>query len=91
MHDESALIHCEELCGARRSLRAAVVTETWPPEVNGVALTIARFVEGLHRRGHDIQLVRPRQDGSDRAAADAGYQEVLTRGMSSPRYPSPAG
>jgi len=32
-----------------RSLRLAVVTETWPPEVNGVALTIARVVEGCAR------------------------------------------
>ncbi len=53
-----------------------------------MALTIARFVEGLRQRGHDIQLVRPRQDGADRAAVAAGYQEVLTRGMSIPRYPS---
>jgi len=88
MIDETAVIEYEELRGARRSIRAAVVTETWPPEVNGVALTIARFVEGLRQRGHDIQLVRPRQDGADRATAAAGYQEVLTRGMSIPRYPS---
>ena len=59
-------IQVEQIAGARRSLRIAVVTETYPPEVNGVSLTIARFVEGLRRRGHDIQLVRPRQDGADR-------------------------
>ena len=88
MRDETATIEFEELRGARRSIRAAVVTETWPPEINGVSLTIARFVEGLRQRGHDIQLVRPRQDGADRAAIAAGYQEVLTRGMSIPRYPS---
>ncbi len=82
------MIEYEELHGERRSIRVAVVTETWPPEVNGVALTIARFVEGLRQRGHDIQLVRPRQDPADRAAMAAGYQEVLTRGMSIPRYPS---
>lgn len=94
MRDESAVIEYEELHGARRSIRAAVVTETWPPEVNGVALTIARFVEGLRHRGHDIQLVRPRQERDERAGTDgasravAGFQEVLTRGMSIPRYPS---
>lgn len=88
MDDDAIAIQFEELPGARRSMRIAVITETWPPEVNGVALTIARFVEGLRRRGHDIQLVRPRQDGADRAADATGYQEVLTRGMSIPRYPS---
>ena len=88
MLGEPAAIEYEEFHGARRSMRVAEVTETYPPEVNGVALTIARFVEGLRRRGHDIQLVRPRQDRADRAGAGGGYHEVLTRGMSIPRYPS---
>jgi glycosyltransferase involved in cell wall biosynthesis len=73
----------EELLAARRSLRVAVVTETWPPEVNGVARTAARFIEALRNRGHDIQLVRPRQGSDDRA----GAEEVLMRGMTIPRYP----
>jgi hypothetical protein len=68
----------EELLAARRSLRIAVVTETWPPEVNGVAKTAARFVEALRGRGHDIQLVRPRQGANDRASdesADARHDD----------------
>ena len=32
---------------ARRFLRIAVVTETWPPEVNGVAVTLAKLVHHL--------------------------------------------
>ena len=59
MHADTIVF--EELTGVRRSLRIAVVTETYPPEVNGVATTAARFVEGLRARGHQIQLVRPRQ------------------------------
>ena len=51
----------ERFPASRRPLRVAVVTETWPPEVNGVAMSIARVVAGLQRRDHDIQLVRPRQ------------------------------
>jgi glycosyltransferase involved in cell wall biosynthesis len=73
----------DELQSGRRSLRLAVVTETYPPEINGVSMTIARFVEGLRTRGHDVQLVRPRQDRSD-ASADA---DVLMRGLPIPRYP----
>jgi glycosyltransferase involved in cell wall biosynthesis len=88
MEQDAALIQYEELRSVRRALRVAVVTETYPPEINGVALTIACFAEGLRERGHEIQLVRPRQDAADRAGAAAGYQEVLTRGMSIPRYPS---
>jgi glycosyltransferase involved in cell wall biosynthesis len=76
----------EQFPRARRSLRIAVVTETYAPEVNGVALSAERFVEGLRRREHEIQLVRPRQhqDGSDRAG---GMQDVLTHGVPIPNYP----
>jgi len=41
--------------------RIAVVTETFPPEVNGVAMSIGRICEGLRRRGVPLQIVRPRQ------------------------------
>lgn len=80
-------IEVEQLVGARRSLRVAVVTETYPPEVNGVSLTIARFVEGLRARDHQIQLVRPRQARGEQAGSGDGFQEVLTRGVAIPRYP----
>jgi glycosyltransferase involved in cell wall biosynthesis len=73
---------------ARRSLRVAFVTETYPPEVNGVAMTIARVVEGLHRRNHDVQLIRPRQDHRDAAERGVRFHELLTRGLPIPSYPS---
>jgi len=84
---EALPIEVEQLSGARRALRVAVVTETYPPEVNGVALTAARFVEGLRKRDHQIQLIRPRQERAERAGGDAGLHEVLTRGVAIPRYP----
>lgn len=37
----------QELPASLSSLRVAVVTETYPPEVNGVAMTLARIVDGL--------------------------------------------
>ncbi|MBE0587286.1 MAG: glycosyltransferase, partial [Hydrogenophaga sp.] len=77
----------QEFPAARPSLRLAVVTETWPPEVNGVALTLARLVQGLCERNHQVQLVRPRQTRADQGAHDAGFEEVLMRGMPIPRYP----
>jgi len=68
-------------------LRIAMVTETYPPEVNGVARTVREMVEGLRLRGHSIQLVRPRQNGADRAFLDGNLEEVLGRGIAIPRYP----
>lgn len=77
---------------AQRSLRIAFVTETYPPEVNGVALTMARVVEGLHRRNHDVQLIRPRQGletvGRETAGHSLRFHEVLMRGLPIPRYPN---
>ncbi len=73
---------------AWRSMRIACVTETYPPEVNGVSLTVARMVEGLHRRNHDVQLVRPRQAAETDAGSAQRFQEVLLKGLPIPRYPS---
>src|ERR687891_958544 len=67
-------------------MRVAMVTETYPPEVNGVARTIGLMAEGLERRGHSIQLVRPRQNGHDFPANTPGFQTVLRPGIPIPRY-----
>jgi glycosyltransferase involved in cell wall biosynthesis len=42
-------------------VHVAYVTETWPPEVNGVALTAQRTVDWLRARDHRVTLIRPRQ------------------------------
>ncbi len=82
-----------------RRWRIAVVTETWPPEVNGVAMTIERAVRGIAERGHAVQLVRPRQLADDATAAVSGrdrmpphagtraIEHLLRPGMAIPRYP----
>lgn len=71
---------------AQPSLRIAVVTETYPPDINGVAHTISKIVEGLRARGHSLMLVRPkhRLDGSP--LTENGFQEVLMRGAPIPMY-----
>lgn len=69
-----------------RSLHVALVTETYPPEVNGVALTLANLVGGLRSHGHCVQLVRPRQGESDVPARAPGFSEFLVRGWPIPGY-----
>ena len=83
-----AEIICQQLPAARGSLRIAVVTETYPPEINGVAMTISRMVDGLQQRQHQIQLIRPRQSRHDSAASEPQFEEVLQYGISIPRYDS---
>ena len=68
-------------------LRIAVVTETWPPEVNGVALTLSRLIQELSQRQHTIQLIRPRQDRHETESHREGWSELLIKGMPIPRYP----
>lgn len=86
-HVDSALL-VENYPAQRPSLRLAIVTETFPPEINGVALTLARLVKGLQARGHDVQLVRPRQrQDADALQPAQAMEEVLTRGLPIPKYP----
>ena len=68
------------------SLRIAVVTETFPPEVNGVAMTLGRIVEGLVRRGHTVQLIRPRQAREVSRPMLNGLEEILSPGLPVPTY-----
>jgi glycosyltransferase involved in cell wall biosynthesis len=62
----------------------SVVSETYPPEINGVSLTLANLVKGLRVRGHSVSVVRPRQKGfdADRARRDA----TLVLGVPLPGY-----
>jgi glycosyltransferase involved in cell wall biosynthesis len=83
---DSAQILLQQLPTTLRSLRVAIVTETYPPEVNGVAMTIGRIVAGLQRRQHQVQLVRPRQGRADSPASRPNFEEVLKAGVPIPRY-----
>ncbi|HEX6707284.1 MAG TPA: glycosyltransferase family 1 protein [Albitalea sp.] len=65
-------------------MRIAYVTETYPPEINGVSLTVERAVQHLRQRGHVVELIRPRQAGE--AALDTP-QELRTLGCPIPMYP----
>ncbi|MFN3304412.1 MAG: glycosyltransferase family 4 protein [Roseateles sp.] len=80
----------DDLPAPRHSRRLAVVTETYPPEVNGVAMSMARVVDGLNRRNHDVQLIRPRQSAAltPRSSGTPAVDEVLTKGLPVPLYPN---
>ena len=72
------------------ALRIAVVTETYPPEINGVARTVGLMVDELLARGHHIELVRPRQacDSPEPPATRMRrFDQRLTVGFRIPNYP----
>lgn len=85
MNNPSELL-IESFATRAPSLRIAVVTETFPPEVNGVAMTLGRIVNGLIKRGHAVQVVRPRQAKEADPASRTGLDEVLSRGVPVPAY-----
>ncbi len=63
-------------------MRYAIVTDTYPPEINGVALTVHSLESGLRMRGHDVHVVRPRRPEE---APDSGTLQVASLPL--PRYP----
>lgn len=72
--------------GVGHDLRIAVVTETYPPEVNGVARTVGLMVEALCERGHHVQLIRPRQRVERAPLPGVGPRERLVPGFPIPFY-----
>ena len=44
-------------------MKICLVTETFPPEINGVAKTLHRISHDLKVLGHSVTIVRPRQSG----------------------------
>jgi len=67
-----------------RLLHVELVTETYPPDVNGVALTVQSLEQGLRQLGHTVGVVRPqRDDESPRPDPDV----MLVEGAPIPRYP----
>jgi glycosyltransferase involved in cell wall biosynthesis len=67
-------------------LKLALVTETFPPEINGVAMTLQRLVEGLARRGHDVMVLRPRQTADGAMATTRLCREELFPSLPIPGY-----
>ncbi len=76
----------QHLSPNRRHMRIAVVTETYPPEINGVAMTLGRLVSAMLARGHQIQLIRPRQNQAESPVSTQQLEEVLQLGLTIPRY-----
>ncbi|MEV4598064.1 glycosyltransferase family 1 protein [Amycolatopsis sp. NPDC049253] len=71
-------------------LRVLVVTESYPPQVNGVAHTASRAAEHLARRGHSPLVVAPTAPAGLRtgtSAASAGSPVVRAPALSWPGYP----
>lgn len=68
-------------------LHLALVTETYAPEINGVAMTLGRLVDGLAARGHRVTVVRPRQRHESPRCTTT--QRLACRQVRLPGFPLP--
>jgi glycosyltransferase involved in cell wall biosynthesis len=68
-------------------VKLAIVTETFPPEVNGVAMTFGVIARELGRRGHRITVYRPHRQDLPAPEHHAEYVQVSLPGMAIPGYP----
>ena len=67
-------------------MRVCLVTETFPPEINGVSMTLGRLVNCLCQSGVQISVIAPHR--SDRDRNDHGpYDLIQAPGLPLPRYP----
>lgn len=64
-----------------------LVTETFPPEINGVAMTLGRLVDGMRLRDLAVEVIRPRQL-HESITAPTPTGEWVVPGMPIPFYRS---
>src|SRR5579872_873507 len=66
-------------------MRVVIVTESFPPDVNGVAHSVVRVAEQLVRRGHEPLIIAPRPAGTYQDAYE--YPVLRVRSIPLPGYP----
>src|SRR5262245_21302670 len=67
--------------------RVAIITASFPPDVNGVANSVARVAEHLVARGHEPLVVAPQPgSGAARVTGALPYPVVRIPSISMPGY-----
>ncbi|MFO8142027.1 MAG: glycosyltransferase family 1 protein [Marinobacter sp.] len=75
----------------RRQQHITIVSETFPPEINGVANTLKHLCQGLMQRGHKVTVVRPRQAHEQKGLIESTgnglfSRELVVAGLALPGY-----
>src|SRR5256885_1662576 len=71
------------------SMRVAIITESFPPDINGVAHSVVRVAEHLMARGHQPLVIAPEPaSGTARVAGALPYPVVRVPSISMPGYPT---
>jgi glycosyltransferase involved in cell wall biosynthesis/UDP-N-acetylglucosamine:LPS N-acetylglucosamine transferase len=67
-------------------LKIAIVTETFPPEINGVSMTFGVIAAELGRRGHIVTVYRPHRPDLPGNSVRRDFREVSMPGIPIPGY-----
>ena len=78
--------HLCPVTNTKAPLHIAVATETYPPDINGVAHTLSKIVQALTLNGHTVSLVRPRHALHDFPKNKDNFSEYLVQGFPIPFY-----
>ena len=68
------------------AMKLAIVTDTFPPDVNGVAMTLERLAAGMIGRGHEVEVIHPGISGLQGDDSRGLFSEVCVPGFTVPRY-----
>ena len=66
-------------------LKVCLLTETFPPEVNGVSFTLAKLARGLSGLGAKVKVLRPKR--AYKGADDEPWEEIDLPSCPIPNYP----
>src|SRR3984885_2012005 len=78
----------DPLVGHREGMRVAIVTESFPPDVNGVANTVLRVAQQLISKGHQPLIIAPRPPRGTRQVGPFPYPVLRVPAVPLPGYPS---
>ena len=71
------------------AMRVAIISESFPPDINGVAHSVVRVAEHLVARGHRVLVVAPEPaSGTARVAGHLPYPVVRVPSVPMPGYPT---
>jgi len=68
-------------------VKLAIVTETFPPEINGVAMTFGVIASELGRRGHSVAVYRPSRPDLQDPGISSNIRQIPMPGVPIPGYP----
>lgn len=61
-----------------KPLHILLVTETWTPDINGVAMSLGRLMQQISLQGHQVSLIRPKPKSS---SVDMPIQGLTTQNL----------